>query len=80
MSQLFIDLSAEEQEVVAGGSAIDFDQDEVSKFKTNYLYAYRNSGTNAGPFGASTYNINEVQKDSLYAKSKLKVKANVPAK
>jgi hypothetical protein len=79
MSQLFIDLSAEEQEVVAGGSAIpdgivDFEQLESSKFATKYLFANRKSGTGAGPWGANTYSNNTLEKDSLVAKARNKVK------
>ncbi|MBW4592288.1 MAG: CTB family bacteriocin [Brasilonema angustatum HA4187-MV1] len=63
MSQLFTDLSAAEQEVVAGG--IDFGQISQSLYALKTLAAGSQITTTAGPGGAGTTSVNMLQTNSL---------------
>ncbi|NMF62893.1 CTB family bacteriocin [Brasilonema octagenarum] len=71
MSQLFTDLSAEQQEIVAGGQGLDALTKDLSQF--NALAAIRQVGTAAGPGGAATASQTAFQQLASLGISELKV-------
>ncbi|MBW4592289.1 MAG: CTB family bacteriocin [Brasilonema angustatum HA4187-MV1] len=76
MSQLFTDLSAAEQEVVAGG--IDFSQISQSLYAFKSLAAGSQITTGAGAGGAGTTSVNMLQTNSLDTNALNNITAQFP--
>lgn len=81
MSQLFTDISAEEQEIVAGGTDyITFGQLSQSIYDLKNLTAVSNVATVAGPGGAGTNSVNALQTNTLLTNALNQLGASFPAK